>query len=182
MNNTKGEIPILSPAELYTKRKSRDSARLKTYNQILGNIHHRIRTISKMPNSECYVMYTIPQFIIGLPRIDLQDCVVYIVYQLRATGFNVRYTYPALMYISWEHNEKDYLATQNPIFRAMMNSTSSKQDSIPTAAVPKKKQKQISHNSSIISPWNLHNNIPVPKIPSAEEYIPPITFTQIIQY
>ena len=50
---------------------------------------------------------------------DLKDCVVYLVYQLRANGFEIRFTYPNMLYISWAHYENDYLMNKNPIVQAM---------------------------------------------------------------
>lgn len=112
--------PQLKVSELYSKRQSRDAARLKAYNQILAQIHHRIRVISKLPGNPAYLMYTIPPFILGLPRIDMEDCVVYLVYQLRTAGFETRYSYPNLIFISWRHHERDYVMEQSPILQAMV--------------------------------------------------------------
>ena len=114
------QAPQLKVSELYTKRQSRDAARLKAYNQILAQIHHRIRVMSKLPGTPSYLMYTIPPFIFGLPRIDMEDCVVYLVYQLRTAGLETRYTYPNLLLISWTHHEKEYVMEQSPILQAMV--------------------------------------------------------------
>jgi hypothetical protein len=65
------------------------------------------------------LLYTVPPFILGLPAIDLQDCIIYIVHQLRTGGFMVRFTYPNLLYISWAHYEQEYMREQNPITQAM---------------------------------------------------------------
>ena len=51
---------------------------------------------------------------------DMEDCIVYIVFQLRTTGFEVKFTWPNLLYISWKHHEAAYLQSQNPIVQAMM--------------------------------------------------------------
>ena len=50
----------------------------------------------------------------------MEDCVVYIVFQLRTAGFEVKFTWPNLLYISWKHHEAAYLESQNPIIQAMM--------------------------------------------------------------
>jgi hypothetical protein len=115
--------PHLNVSELYRRRVAKDAARLRTYNQILDSIHHRIRTSSQMPMSPCEVLYTIPPFILGLPKIDLEDCVVYLVHQLRTEGFEVRYTYPNLLLISWMHHEKSYILDQSPIMQAMLENS-----------------------------------------------------------
>jgi len=73
-----------------------------------------------MSGNASFITYTIPPFIFGLPKLDLQDCVVYLVYMLRQSGYEVRFTYPNLLYISWKHHEKNYLMTQNPIVQAMI--------------------------------------------------------------
>lgn len=114
------EIPMMQVGDLYTKRQNRDKARLKAYNQMLETIYHRVKVTSQLPTGQTYLLYNIPSFILGLPRIDLEDCVVYLVYQLRASGFEIKYTYPNLLYISWGHHEKQYLVNDSPILQAMM--------------------------------------------------------------
>ena len=116
------QTPQLDPSELYDKRKTKDAGRLRAYNKILEQIYHRIRSLSKLPNSQCYVLYTVPPFIFGLPKLDLEDCVVYLIYQLRHAGYEVRFTPPNMVYISWLHHEKSYLVEQSPIMQAMLNS------------------------------------------------------------
>ena len=45
---------------------------------------------------------------------------MYLVWQLRQAKFEVRFTWPNLLYISWQHHEGEYLTRQNPIIQAMM--------------------------------------------------------------
>jgi hypothetical protein len=116
------QTPILNPTELYDKRRTKDAGRLRAYNKILEQIYNRIRTISKLPNSQCFLLYTVPPFILGLPKLDLEDCVVYLIYQLRHAGYEIRYSPPNMIYISWLHHEKSYLVEQSPIMQAMMES------------------------------------------------------------
>ena len=49
----------------------------------------------------------------------MKDCIVYLVWQLRQAGFEVRFTWPNILYISWKHHEGEYLTKQNPIVKAM---------------------------------------------------------------
>ena len=109
----------LEPRQLFEKRVARDTARLRAYDQVYKQIEQRIRTTAELPNNPNYVLYTVPPFILGLPAIDMQDCVVYIVHKLRTSGFMVRFTYPNLLYISWQHYEQEYMRDQNPITQAM---------------------------------------------------------------
>ena len=114
-----GEAPKLEPRNLFEKRVARDSAKLRAYNQVLTQIQSRIKTTAALPGNQNYLLYTVPPFILGLPAIDLQDCIVYVVHQLRTAGFMVRFTYPNLLFISWKHYEQEYMREQNPITQAM---------------------------------------------------------------
>jgi hypothetical protein len=199
------QTPQLNPSDLYDKRRSKDASRLRAYNKILEQIYNRIRTISKLPNSQCYLLYTIPPFILGLPKIDLEDCVVYIVYQLRHAGYEVRYSPPNMVYISWLHHEKSYLVEQSPIMQAMLESAEK------TAAELERKEKEAARllgpgkraqrkvvkqtpglfqsnagppsrpsQNAISAVLNrpLSNPTAGPPPPAAGDYIPPATFLQ----
>jgi hypothetical protein len=197
------QTPLLNPSELYDKRRTKDSGRLRAYNKILDQVYTRIRAISKLPNSQCYLLYTIPPFILGLPKIDLEDCVVYIVYQLRHAGYVVRYTPPNMIYISWLHHEKSYLMEQSPIMQAMLDSAERSQAELerkereaarllgPAKKSSRKVIKQspgmMQTNTSVKQPISAINTIlqrPLsnptagPPPPSAGDYIPPASFLQ----
>lgn len=129
--------PRLNPKDLFEKRMKRDSSRLKAYNQILEQIQSRIYAIAQMNGNANFITYNIPAFIFGLPKIDLKDCVVYVVFQLRQAAFEVKYTYPDLLWISWRHHEKDYLMKQNPIIQAMIPSEKEAKKKASTVKIPK---------------------------------------------
>ena len=116
------QTPHLNPSDLYDKRKSKDASRLRAYNKILEQIYNRIRVLSRLPNSPCYILYMVPPFILGLPKIDLEDCVIYLIYQLRHAKYDVRYTPPNMIYISWIHHEQSYIVEQSPIMQSMLAS------------------------------------------------------------
>ena len=166
--------PKLQPHHLFEKREKRDKARLRAYNQLLEQIQHRIFTTSQLPGNPSYLVYTVPPFILGLPYIDLQDCIVYIVYQLRQNGFEVRFTYPNMLYISWSSYEKEYFMKKNPIVQAMLP---------PTKSVSKKAAKQDNVNQvkqvTFQNPYT--NEITVTPTRSATDYVPPNSFLDTVQ-
>jgi len=178
-------VPQLHVGDLYKRRMAKDAARLKAYNQILESIYSRIRNQSQLPNCPTNLLYTIPPFILGLPRIDLEDCVVYLVYQLRQNGFDVRYSYPNLLAISWSHHERDYILEQSPIMQAMLvtsNSLKEKQHSkIQRAFEKPKKEKKVKKTVSmagnvVISPYALDSAPSAGKALQAGDYQPPSVF------
>lgn len=200
------QTPQLNPADLYDKRKSKDASRLKAYNKILEQIYNRVRVMSKLPNSPCYLLYTVPPFILGLPKIDLEDCVIYLIYQLRHAGYDVRYSPPNMIYLSWVHHEKSYLVQQSPIMQAMLESAEKTQAELERKEKEasrllqgRKSQRKVRMNtpgelqrgimgggprrSAISTVLNrpLSNPTAGPPPPSAADYVPPSAFLQTIE-
>ena len=124
-NGPKPDVPLLRPGDLFEKRKQRDAARLRAYNTLLEQIYTRIRSISRS-GGDPWIVYNIPPVIMGMPKIDLEDCVVYLVYMMRQQQYEVRYTYPNLLYISWKHHELNYILNNSPIMQTMLATQSSK--------------------------------------------------------
>jgi hypothetical protein len=198
------DTPLLNPSDLYDKRRTKDASRLRAYNKILEQIYNRIRTISKLPNAQCYLLYTVPPFILGLPKLDLEDCVVYLIYQLRHAAYDVRYSPPNMIYISWLHHEKSYLVDQSPIMQAMLQSAERTQaelerkerEAARLLGPGRKSQKKIVKSTpgamqnisrggmpspnvlSTILNRPLSNPTAGPPPPSAADYVPPATFLQ----
>lgn len=191
--------PQLNPTDLYDKRKSKDASRLRAYNKILEQIYNRIRVSSKLPNSQCYLLYTVPPFILGLPKIDIEDCVIYLIYQLRHAKYEVRYTPPNMLYISWLHHEKSYLVEQSPIMQAMMESAEKTQAEMERKereasrliqgrksqrkvriSTPGQFQSMMGRASAIstVLGRSVSNPVAGPPPPSASEYVPPSAFLQ----
>lgn len=161
-------IPTLAVGDLYDRRRSRDTARLRAYNQILEQIYHRVKVVSKMPTHPTDIMYTIPPFILGLPRLDLEDCVVYLVYQLRTNSFQVNFSYPNLLYISWKHHERQYIVNDSPILQAMLATT-------PQPSDPKKTR--TSGQTKTVVMRDQSAAVPL----SAMDYQPPSGFIQAVE-
>ena len=164
--------PQLNPKDLFERRMKRDQARLRAYNQLLNTIHQRIYTTSQMSGNANFITYTVPPFIFGLPKLDLQDCIVYLVYMLRQSGYEVRFTYPNLLYISWRHHEKSYLMNQNPIVQAMLPAEVKKEQ--------KKKEKQARSVSFAPDPRSAPET-EAPPLRRTIDYEPPPSFLNQIQ-
>ncbi len=190
-------IPTLQVADLYQHRSRRDGARLKAYNQLLEQIYNRVRVAARLPTHPAFVSFVIPPFILGVPKLDLEDCVVYLVYQLRQSGFMVRYTYPNLLVISWKHHERQYLVNDNPILQAMMATAPAP----PPAPAPVAKSKRGARSVRFAegNPAEAQNTLlparpqPLffegtigrqtggPAVRSAEDYEPPTSFFNAVE-
>ena len=89
--------------ELYERSRETSQTKIKTYQKILAHIHSRIKAISRQRNNNKFCMFVIPEFILGIPRYDIAECTNYVIEKLTENGFQVKYTYPNLLFISWQH-------------------------------------------------------------------------------
>jgi len=89
--------------ELYERTRETSQTKVKTYQKILARIHTRIKAISRQRNNNKFCMFVIPEFILGIPRYDIAECTNYVIEKLTENGFQIKYTYPNLLFISWQH-------------------------------------------------------------------------------
>tara|TARA_X000000368_G_C22934368_1_gene669188 strand:- start:214 stop:792 length:579 start_codon:yes stop_codon:yes gene_type:complete len=89
--------------DLYSTQKSIENNKLKIYQKILARVHKKIKTTGRSRNCEKFCFFLVPEFVLGIPRYDISTCISYIIDQLIDNGFQVRYTHPNLLFISWNH-------------------------------------------------------------------------------
>ena len=89
--------------ELYERTRETSQTKVKKKKKILARIHTRIKAISRQRNNNKFCMFVIPEFILGIPRYDIAECTNYVIEKLTDNGFQVKYTYPNLLFISWQH-------------------------------------------------------------------------------
>ena len=190
------QVPHLEPKDLYDRRIRRDYARLRAYNTLLEQIYQRVYSTSQLSGNTSSVLYSVPPFILGLPKLDMEDCIVYLVWQLRQSGFEVRFTWPNMLFISWRHHEGAYLATQNPIMKAMtpaqpaapsvkMVGGSQKKKSAVAAAVQQPRQPTVAFNEAVdlitsANPSTFGSPVQ-PGTRRATDYEPPASFIQNLE-
>ena len=87
--------------KLNTVRDRTLQTKLEIYTRVLKKIHTKIKFNSKKGIAQ--VIYIIPKFVLGLPTYNQINCAIFCVNKLKFNGFIVIYTYPNLIFISWEH-------------------------------------------------------------------------------
>ena len=98
--------------ELYEKKRQHDLTQLALFNKVLNRIHVRIKTVSRQIKDEQFCWYVVPEVIIGVPKYDQSACIAYLIDKLKTNGFNVRYTHPNALFISWLHWVPSYVRTE----------------------------------------------------------------------
>ena len=89
--------------ELYKRTQKLEENKIKVFQMILGRVHSKIKITSRLKCNDMFCFYVIPEFLVGVPRYDLAACTGFIIDKLTKNGFNVKYTYPNLLFISWKH-------------------------------------------------------------------------------
>ena len=89
--------------ELYKESKYRQEKRTEVYGKVLARVHKKIKACSRQKFNNCFCCYVVPEFILGFPRYDIATCTAFLIDKLQANGFNIKYTHPNLLFISWKH-------------------------------------------------------------------------------
>ena len=124
--------PQLTPASLFDEQTKLDTMRLQVYNRILGTVHQKFKPHSTLPNSTQMTSFDVPEWQPGCPRFDVKDCILYIVWNLRHSGFKVLYVSPNRLLISWKEQSIQYYQEESPIRQAMVATA----NTIPSRSAP----------------------------------------------
>jgi hypothetical protein len=89
--------------ELHSEMNRRKQNRTKSLDHVLERCHNKIRNASKKELARC--LFDVPEFVIGLPVYNLNDCIIHLMTSLNQNGFVVKYYFPKLLYISWDFDE-----------------------------------------------------------------------------
>jgi hypothetical protein len=89
--------------DLYQRKREIDQLKLKVFRKILNRVHSKIKITSRQRSAEQFTFFVVPEFLVGTPRYDVAACIAYIIDKLKINGFNVTYTHPNLLFISWAH-------------------------------------------------------------------------------
>jgi hypothetical protein len=89
--------------DLYDRKREIEQHKLKVFRKILNRVHLKIKTTSRQRNSGQFAFFLVPSFLVGTPTYDVAACIAYIIDKLKDNGFNVKYTHPNLLFISWAH-------------------------------------------------------------------------------
>jgi hypothetical protein len=96
-------MSMININELIENKNDLIDRKTKIYDKILTKCHHRIKLVSKQNPLICYCLYIIPKIVYGIPLYNLSECIKYLFDKLTENGFQVNYTHPNLLIISWIH-------------------------------------------------------------------------------
>ena len=93
----------LNILDLHRKINSKNMKKIECFDRVLELCHKRILTSSE--NKKTRVFYEVPDFMIGFPLYDINECIMHVFQSLKNNGFLAIYYFPKYMYISWDLDE-----------------------------------------------------------------------------
>ena len=93
-----GDLEINQLFEKYHKKQER---RLRIYGKIYNRVIKKIKSVSNRGENIFSTYYVVPEYEFGCPIYNQTTCTAYIIIRLRKIGFDVRYTHPNFLFISW---------------------------------------------------------------------------------
>lgn len=101
--------------KLFDKYHEKQQRRLRIYDKIYNKIVHKIKTVCNRAENIFSTYYVIPEYLFGVPLYNQTTCIAYCIIKLRKLGFEVTYTHPNFLYISWYKFINQYKYKIQPI-------------------------------------------------------------------
>lgn len=87
--------------DIIAAQAKRQNKRHESFDQVMALCYKTINKSINVLRNNYHCFFEVPEFIIGYPLYDLNECMEYAVKKLMASGFYVRYFFPRIIYISW---------------------------------------------------------------------------------
>ena len=94
--------------KLFDKYHQKQQRRLRIYEKVYNRIVHKIKKICNRGESIFSTYYVVPEYLFGSPLYNQTTCIAFCIIKLRKVGFEVTYTHPNFMYISWHKFINNY--------------------------------------------------------------------------
>lgn len=93
----------LNILQLHRTIQEKKQKKHESFQRVLGICHKRIQTAADSQQLNTFIV--VPEFVVGCPIFNMNECLEYIIDALRKNGFLVRYYFPKVLYISWDYEE-----------------------------------------------------------------------------
>ena len=100
-------MSMININELFSGQEEKEKHKEEIYDSVLQKCHQRIIRSTKLNPYINYCFYIVPKFVYGIPLYNIEKCINYLVTHLTKNGFNVTYTHPNFLLISWEKKREE---------------------------------------------------------------------------
>lgn len=93
----------ISILELHRTIQEKKQKHNEAFEKVLGMCHKRIKAAAEMQKLQTFIV--IPEFVVGYPIYNLNECLDFVINALKKNGFLLRYYFPKILYVSWDLDE-----------------------------------------------------------------------------
>ena len=94
---------MLTASDLIKNQMKRDEKRKEVFDVILLKCCQKIRKCDEVRLTYC--VFEIPEYVFGFPLYKLQDCVQYLLTELKKKEFKVKFAFPVTLIITWQNRK-----------------------------------------------------------------------------
>jgi len=93
----------LNILEIQRTIQEKKQKRYETFEKIIEMCNRRIRDAADKERLRTFII--IPEFIVGSPMFNMNECLEFVITSFKKNGFFVRYYFPKMLYMSWDMDE-----------------------------------------------------------------------------
>lgn len=90
---------MINANDLIQKQQERENNKINSFKKVFSNIQKKILLASSY--NYYYLWYEVPEFIFGLPKYKMNECIDYLSKQLKDCNFQVNVYKPNILFIQW---------------------------------------------------------------------------------
>ena len=91
--------------ELHREQEKKEDNKKEIFITVLELVHDKIKFTNKV-SSDKFCLFAVPNYIYGLPLFNINSCIIYLTKKLSDNGFDIKFTPPNILLISWEEKPK----------------------------------------------------------------------------
>ena len=96
------EYTMVNIDSLHREQQEKLERKKAIFVKILQDCHNKIKLAAKNSKEETNCFYAVPKYKFGVPLYDMRGCILFLTKSLVNNGFDVWYTHPNLLLISWK--------------------------------------------------------------------------------
>jgi len=101
--NDNDTLPSIT--SLHEEKTLKESSKNDIFKIVLNKIIQKI-IYTNRHTEQTYIIFEIPQILIGYPQYDMKSCILYIMNKLNENGYMVDFVDPFYLYIDWGSTSK----------------------------------------------------------------------------
>ncbi len=96
------EYTMVNIDSLHREQQEKLERKKAVFVKILQDCHNKIKLSAKNSKEATNCFYAVPKYKFGVPLYDMRGCILFLTKSLVNNGFDVWYTHPNLLLISWK--------------------------------------------------------------------------------